>query len=254
MSGQRHAARGPAPVSPVRRRRSRLATIAALVAIGVGVAAFAILWVTTPPGSQAAAQVNALLAREHAQALTSLPAPDLVAQALIATEDSRFYSHHGVDARGAVRALVFPLIGRGGTAGGSTLDQQLAKLAFRPVRGGLLGKAQNVILGVKIDASYTKSQILLMYLNSAYFGHGFFGVREAAAGYFGLDASRLSWAQASLLAGLVQAPSRFDPLVHLDAARARQAHVLSRLIATGVLTQAEANDASNAPLQLRGRA
>ena len=223
--------------------------IAALVAIGIGLVGMVALWVSTPSGSLAADMVSQLLAREHAKALTSLPNPDRVGQALIATEDSRFYSHQGIDARGAVRALVYPLIGRDG--GGSTLDQQLAKLAYRPLSGGLLGKAQTVVLGVKIDASYSKSQILLMYENSAYFGHGFFGVREASEGYFGVNPSQLTWAQASLLAGLVQAPTRLDPLVHLDAARVRQAHVLNRLVATGVLSADEAIAAFQEPLQLQ---
>jgi len=223
--------------------------IAALVAIGIGLVGMVALWVSTPSGSLAADMVDQLLAREHARALTTLPNPDRVGQALIATEDSRFYSHQGIDARGAVRALVYPLIGRDG--GGSTLDQQLAKLAYRPLSGGLLGKAQTVVLGVKIDASYSKSQILLMYENSAYFGHGFFGVREASEGYFGVNPSQLTWAQASLLAGLVQAPTRLDPLVHLDAARVRQAHVLNRLVATGVLSADEAIAAFQEPLQLQ---
>jgi membrane peptidoglycan carboxypeptidase len=103
----------------------------------------------------------------------------------------------------------------------------------------------------KLEARYSKQQILEMYLAAVYFGHGFYGLPAAARGYFEVAPSRLSWAQASLLAGLVQAPTAYDPYTHLDLARSRQRHVLDRLVATRVLTSGEADAAFAAPLGLR---
>jgi penicillin-binding protein 1A len=90
-----------------------------------------------------------------------------------------------------------------------------------------------------------------MYLSAIYFGNGYYGVLAASEGYFGLPPDQLSWAQASLLAGLPQAPTMLDPLQHLALARQRQSYVIDRLVATGVLTRAQAAAAAAAPLDLR---
>jgi penicillin-binding protein 1A len=90
-----------------------------------------------------------------------------------------------------------------------------------------------------------------MYLDTVYFGHGYYGLTRAAEGYFGVAPSGLSWTQATMLAGLVQAPTAYDPLVHLSAARTRQTHVIDRLVATGHLTRAEAKTVTAEPLNLR---
>jgi membrane peptidoglycan carboxypeptidase len=215
-----------------------------------GLAAVVALWVGTPDAALTAGAVRSLAAGEHAHVAVRLPSPDRVGQALIATEDSRFRTGIGVDPRGVARAVISPLIGRG-DQGGATLEQQLAKMAFPQQSAGLLGKARDVVLALKIDRTYTKDQVLQMYLNAAYFGHGYYGIQDAARGYFGLSPSQLSWGQASMLAGLVQAPSLMDPLVHPAAARVRQGHVLDRLVATGVLTRTAADAAARAPLGLR---
>jgi membrane peptidoglycan carboxypeptidase len=106
-------------------------------------------------------------------------------------------------------------------------------------------------LALKLDASYSKNELLRLYLADVYFGNGFYGLPAAAGGYFGLTADELSWAQASMLAGLVQAPFEYDPLHHLSAGRLRQRHVLDRPVATGVLSVAQADAAFAAPLGLR---
>jgi membrane peptidoglycan carboxypeptidase len=237
------------PVRAPRRGRHRLRGLllslvaGALVAVAAG-------WVLTPDAAQTAGRVQAMLRSEHATASVGLPDPDRVGQALIATEDSRFWTGIGLDPRGVLRGLGSPLLGHG-DAGGATLEQQLAKLAYSQASAGLLGKVVDGVLAVKMDRAYSKDQVLRMYLDAAYFGHGFYGVQDAARGYFAVGPSRLSWGQASMLAGLVQAPSLLDPLEHLAAARARQAHVLDRLVATGVLTRAQARTAGAAPLGLR---
>jgi len=98
-----------------------------------------------------------------------------------------------------------------------------------------------VVLGAKLDAAYSKAQILKMYAQVAYFGHGFYGLHDAACGYFNTPPQNLSWSQASLLAGLPQAPSNYDPLTYPQTAGERQQHVLDRLVAVGALTHTEAN-------------
>jgi membrane peptidoglycan carboxypeptidase len=146
--------------------------------------------------------------------------------------------------------MLGPLRG-GGDPGGATLDQQLAKVLYTPTGSGLPAKLEQVELALKLDAKYSKAQILEMYLNAVYFGHGYYGLPAASRGYFGRSPAALNWPQASLLAGLVQAPSAYDPLRHLDLARARQAHVLDRLTHTNVLTPTQAASAERAPLDLR---
>jgi membrane peptidoglycan carboxypeptidase len=232
------------------RHALRVVAVTALTAVVLGLTALAGLWFTTPDGDQAMPRVASMLAAEHAAPLTALPRGDRVTQALIATENSRYYDDVlGIDPPGAVKSVVFPLIGQG-DQGGSTLEQQLAKLAFPDQAGGPLGKARVVTLAMKISTTYSKQDTLLMYLNAAYFGHGYYGLHDAALGYFHTDPAKLGWGQAAMLAGLVQAPSLYDPVVHLSAARARQAHVLDRLVATGVLTHAQADAAYAAPLHL----
>ncbi|MDQ1287228.1 MAG: monofunctional glycosyltransferase [Actinomycetota bacterium] len=212
------------------------------------------IWWITPDGHGTRERVSTQLRAHRATELRSISGTDRTVQALIATENSRFFGQrYGLDPLGAVKPLISPILGRG-DQGGSTIDQQLAKLAYPDEAQGALGPARVIVLAMKNDQIYTRHQILLMYVNVAYFGHGHYGLADAARGYFGREADQLSWAQASLLAGLVQAPSRYDPLLYLGRARTRQAHVLDRLVDTGTLTEAEASVVRSAPLGLRRRA
>jgi membrane peptidoglycan carboxypeptidase len=221
------------PGRPRRRRwpRRLLAGVVAVVAggallLGAG-------WVLTPGVGDAAD-----LAAHSAQPLTG-PVPAKVAAALTATEDSRFAHTPGVDPLGLIREPLGAVTGR--DEGGATLEQQLAKNLYGDGASGLTAKAQALVLAIKLDRSWSKAQILRMYLDDGYYGHGFYGLTAASHGYFGETPAQLTWAQASLLAGLFQAPSAYDPVVHPGAARARQQHVLDRLVATGSLTRAQAD-------------
>ncbi|MHB1489945.1 penicillin-binding protein 1A [mine drainage metagenome] len=242
-------ARGVTTVAwrPHRRRRWWFAAAAVVLVPLLVVAA---LWPATPGVGDAGSLIRARLAAHGAPVLDSLPGSDKVARALVATEDSRFYVTPGVDPISAARAAVATITGNVDT-GAATLEQQLAKNLYFPQDDGLVDKVKEAEVALKLDAAYTKRQILVMYLGAVYFGHGYYGLPAAAQGYFGTQPSALTWAQASLLAGLVQAPSAYDPVGHRDAARLRQRHVLNRLVATGVLTTAEANSAFAAPLNLR---
>jgi len=210
----------------------------------------AVLWPLTPSVDSAGNLVRAHLRTQHSQELTALPRPDRVAQALVATEDSRFHQMPGIDPISVVRVGLATLSGSSDT-GGATLEQQLAKNLYFPHEDGVISKVQEAELALKLDVSYSKNEILRLYLADMYFGHGFYGLPAAAEGYFGAAPARLSWAQASMLAGLVQAPSAYDPIRHLSTGRLRQQHVLHRLLTTGVLSAAQAGTAFAAPLGLQ---
>ncbi len=227
----------------VRPRRGRrflrrvgrvLAAVVLLFAVLLGIG-----WVVTPSVDDAQQLVSAELAANGGTPLQG-DVPDNLAQALIATEDSRFEHHVGIDAIGAVRAGWGALTGN--DEGGSTLDQQLAKNLYAGGRQSFADRVQSVVLALKLDSTWSKDQLLQMYLDDGYYGHGFYGLTAATEGYFGVEPADLSWPQATLLAGLFQAPSAYDPFLHPDLAAARQAHVLDRLVAVGDLSRAQADD------------
>ena len=231
-----------------RWRRRAVGVLAALVVLPVlGVV---LLWPFTPGVSHAGRLVAAHLRVFHSPQLVALPQPDKVGQALIATEDSRFFQTPGIDPLSVLRAGLATVTGSADT-GGATLEQQLAKNLYFPQNDALTSKVSEAELALQLDAHYSKNDILRLYLADVYFGHGFYGLPAAASGYFGLSPAQLSWAQASMLAGLVQAPSAYDPIDHLSVGRLRQRHVLDRLVATKVLSPAQANAAFAAPLGLR---
>jgi penicillin-binding protein 1A len=233
---------------PVRRRRTGRG-LRRLVRLVVGVVVLAVLlltggWVLTPSVGDASDRVTAQLAAHDAPALRG-DVPAKLAAALIATEDSRFLSTPGIDPLGMVREPLGAVTGR--DEGGATLEQQLAKNLYEHGGDSALAKGATVVLALKLDRAWTKQQILRMYVDDGYYGHGLYGLTEAAEGYFGVRPASLTWAQASLLAGLFQAPSAYDPLVHPVVARDRQAHVLDRLVATGSLTRAQADAVAREP-------
>jgi penicillin-binding protein 1A len=141
------------------------------------------------------------------------------------------------------RALVVTVAHPGRDAGGSTIAQQLAKGLYLDGAQGPLATARAIGLAFKLEHRFAKARILAMYLDSVYFGHGFWGIDAASRGYFGVPPQELTWGEASLLAGLPQAPSADDPVRHFAAARARQREVLRRLVATRALTPGQAADA-----------
>jgi penicillin-binding protein 1A len=137
-----------------------------------------------------------------------------------------------------------------GDPGGSTIAQQLAKELY-PAGSGLSGTLEQVGLGLKLSLSYSKPQILEMYLNAIYYGNGYWGYVTAARGYFGVSPSELTWSEAAMLAGLPQAPSAYDPVLHFALAKQRQRQVLDQLVANQILTAAQSDAAYQAPLHLR---
>ena len=177
--------------------------------------------------------------------VTKLPAH--VTQAFIAIEDRRFYSHWGVDPRGVVRATLNNM-GSGGTQGGSTITQQLAKITFLTPERSLSRKAREMLIAFWLEAWLTKDEILERYLSNVYFGDNVYGLRAASLHYFDRQPERLTLSQAALLAGLVQAPSRLAPTKNPKAAQKRAQMVINAMVSTGFITKAKASATSPAAI------
>ena len=156
--------------------------------------------------------------------------PDYVPKAFIAIEDRRFYSHYGVDPWGIFRAVIADVLHRSASQGGSTITQQLAKNLFLTQERTLTRKLQEVVLALWLEHKFTKAQILELYLNRVYFGSGAYGVEAAAQRYFGKSARQLRLAEAALLAGLVQSPSRLAPSHNPDGAARRARLVIAAML------------------------
>ncbi|MCB9453995.1 MAG: transglycosylase domain-containing protein [Anaerolineaceae bacterium] len=187
---------------------------------------------------------------------TAIPLEEIPAyctHAVIATEDANFYSHPGVDVVGIARALWINLQGGEILAGGSTITQQVARnLLLDPeqrAERSLHRKLQEAILALRLQTAYSKADILALYLNQTYFGNLAYGIEAAARAYFGKASQELSLAECSLLAGVIQAPSAYDPLTNLEAAKERQAVVLGLMVQYGYLTAEESEIAQNDDLQ-----
>lgn len=178
--------------------------------------------------------------------------PVVMREAVIATEDERFYSHHGIDVRGIARAAVANYQHEQITQGASTITQQLARRLFLSDRRTMTRKIQEALLAIEIERDYSKDEILERYLNLVYFGAGAYGVQAASHAYFGTDVSKLTLPQASLLAGLIAAPSLYSPYNDLNAAKERQRHVLDRMVEGGYITASQADAAAAAPVKLSG--
>jgi penicillin-binding protein 1A len=214
------------------------------------VLAFIALLLITPSVSNAPALARTF-DRAHHAAYPGPPVPARFGTALVASEDHRFYSEPGIDPFAIARVIRGRITGQP-DQGGATLYQQLAKMLYTPGRSGAYVELEQIMLGIKLYLGYPKAEILRMYADVAYFGHGYYGLAAASCGYFGVTPAGLSWPQAAVLAGMVQAPSADNPIAHLSVARAREAHVLGRLAATGKLTQAQASRAYRQPLHLIG--
>src|SRR5690242_1513466 len=162
--------------------------------------------------------------------------PDYVPNAFVAIEDRRFYSHGGVDPWGITRALVANIVHRGTAQGGSTITQQLAKNLFLTQERTVTRKAQELVLALWLEHKYSKRQIIELYLNRVYFGAGAYGIEGATQRYFGKSARQLTLAEAAMLAGLVQAPSRLAPNHNPQGAERRAAIVLADMTELKMIT------------------
>ncbi|UUX52081.1 PBP1A family penicillin-binding protein [Nisaea acidiphila] len=180
--------------------------------------------------------------------------PESLVQALVATEDRRFFSHFGIDPISIARAAVVNLQAGRTVQGGSTLTQQLAKNVFLSAERSYSRKIQELLLAFWLEHRFSKQEILAIYLNRVYFGAGAYGVDAAARKYFGRPVEDLTAYQSAMLVGLLKAPSRYNPAVDRELSAGRTRQVLLNMADAGYLTEAEALRISAAPAPVRGAA
>ncbi|MHB1042880.1 MAG: transglycosylase domain-containing protein [Eubacteriales bacterium] len=170
-------------------------------------------------------------------------------EAIVAIEDSRFYSHHGIDPFGVARAAVRDIQAGRIVEGGSTITQQLAKNLYLSQNRSIWRKLKELVLTVQLERKYTKKEILEMYLNQIYFGQGAYGIEAAARTYFNKPAKELGLAESAMLAGIPRAPSLYAPSQNWEAAKERQATVLDRMKELGIIDSEKAKSAEEEFLQ-----
>ena len=176
--------------------------------------------------------------------------PDLK-EAIVAIEDRRFYDHWGFDMTGMARATLVNIQHGHIEEGASTITQQLVKNLFLANEQTFTRKAQELLLALAIENAYTKDEILEMYMNVVYYGSGFYGVNAASEGYYGKAPAALDLPEASMLAGVPNAPSELSPFTNFIAAKKRQAIVLDAMEAQGLIDARTAEDAKMQPLIFR---
>ena len=174
-------------------------------------------------------------------------------QAMLATEDHRFWEHRGVNKMRTVKALWVTLFESGKIQGASTITQQLAKNLFFSFERTWVRKFRELLVALQIEAQFSKQEILEAYINQIPFGVGAYGIGEAARTFFGKPAGGLTLAEASLLAGLPKSPTRYNPFRYPERARARQQVVLQRMVTTGMISREEAIEAQAVSVDLRAQ-
>jgi penicillin-binding protein 1A len=179
--------------------------------------------------------------------------PRHVQEAFIAAEDESFYRHRGIDASGIARAFINNLRPGGSVQGGSTITQQVVKSVLLSPQKSYERKVKEIILSLRLEREVPKEQILALYLNHIYLGSGAYGVAAAANEYFDKDIADVTLAEAALLAGLPQAPSRYSPYRHWPVAKGRQRYVLNRMYEAGFLTREGRDAALQEPILLARR-
>ncbi|SMG15869.1 peptidoglycan glycosyltransferase/peptidoglycan DD-transpeptidase MrcA [Cedecea sp. NFIX57] len=180
--------------------------------------------------------------------LTLNQIPPVMVKAFIATEDSRFYEHHGVDPVGIFRAASVALFSGHASQGASTITQQLARNFFLSPERTLMRKIKEAFLAVRIEQMLNKDEILELYLNKIYLGYRAYGVGAAAQVYFGKTVDQLTLSEIAVIAGLPKAPSTFNPLYSMDRSTARRNVVLSRMLSEGYISQSQYDEARSQPI------
>ena len=226
------------------------AVIALLVAVVAPVVAT--LWVSTPDVSDVQVRVAALARERGVALLQPQEVPEILAHAVVATEDERFYSHHGIDTVGLARSLLYDAANRCLCEGGSTITQQLVKALYLNGSDRGRDKIIDMVLALKVEGILSKQQIMADYLSQIPTGLNRYGVVAAACAYFKAPLSQLTLGQYALLAGVTQAPSLYDPTVDPAAAKQRRSEVLSDMVTVGYITAAQSSAADNEPIVSNG--
>jgi membrane peptidoglycan carboxypeptidase len=229
----------------------RLVLIVAVIVALVGPSATT-LWVSTPDASDVQARVAALTRSYGVPLLGEDEVPSRLAEAVVAIEDERFYSHHGVDSIGLARAVLYDVVNVCLCEGGSTITQQLVKDVY--LGGTNLGynKLEGMALALKVERVLTKKRIMADYLSEIPTGLNRNGVTAAACAYFRAPLKGLTLGQYALLAGVAQAPSVYDPTINPDDAMARRSQVLQAMVNDHYISASEAQTANAEPVLDRG--
>ena len=220
--------------------RLAMAGLVVVAILGIG----AHVWLGRLPSvANLPARVRQTLAKHHAPYTPYATMPSRLVQAIVSTEDKRFWYDPGLDPIAIARATFDDLRAGSLIEGGSTITEQLAKNVYVGSDHSLRLKLESMGLALVIASRYSKREVLTLYLNRVYLGHGAYGVGAASTIYFHEPVSRLDLSECALLAGLPQAPSAYDPLVHPRAAERRQTEVLNLMLAHGFITTAQARHA-----------
>ena len=169
--------------------------------------------------------------------------PTYYKEAVIAVEDRRFYDHRTLDVIAIARAIVSNIRQKDLKEGGSTITQQVAKnMYFMTEKDAVSRKVAEVLVGIDLEKKYSKDEILEMYINTIYFGDGYYGIKEASIGYLNKEPKDLTLSEATMLAGVPNAPSVYAPTKNINLTQSRQKKVISTMVESGYLTQEEANE------------
>ncbi|NMA90272.1 MAG: transglycosylase domain-containing protein, partial [Amphibacillus sp.] len=256
-NSQSRVARRKAQQNEKKNKKSVWKLIFQISAAVAGLAALAVIIIvsyfiiTTPkldhsllgdPASTKVLDINgdvfADLGQERRTKISYEDLPDILVDAVLATEDVRFFSHSGVDIKRSIAAVIANLTDGFGAEGGSTITQQVVKSSFLTPEKTMKRKIQEQWLALQLDRAYEKEEILEMYLNKIFYGNYAYGVATAAEAYFGItDLDELTLPQAALLAGLPQRPSAYDPTVNPDLAQERMNTVLKLMVRHEKITQ-----------------
>ena len=249
----------------------RILAITALAGIGLGMGGLGgILWIGTQdlPSFESLqnyqpsvvtrvyADDGAVIGQYYVERRIYIPfaeIPQHLVNAVVAVEDARFFDHPGLDIVGIVRAAWTNLKRGGKIQGASTITQQLARSLFLSSERTYQRKIRELVLAMKMELILTKEQILEMYLNQIYFGHGAYGVGAASLTYFDKELSKISLPEAAFLAGLPKAPNTYSPYRNSLLAKKRQEHVLSRMVQAGFIPQALAHEVANGDIAFKRR-
>ncbi|MCI8637375.1 MAG: transglycosylase domain-containing protein [Clostridia bacterium] len=185
-------------------------------------------------------RVEEITSKENYTSFDNLPANYI--NAVIAVEDHRYYDHGAIDPIGIARAFYTNIRDGEFDEGGSTITQQVAKNLVFSQDKTLLRKLGELFAAYDLEKNYTKNEIFALYVNSSYFGDGYYSIYEASQGYYQKEPKDLTLSEASMLAGIPNAPSVYAPTVNLDLAKKRQKHVLNKMVEYGYITQDEANN------------
>lgn len=195
-----------------------------------------------------------LLASVHGEANREVVSLDNISpelkRAVLASEDSDFFSHHGINPKGVGRALLTNWTAGGVKEGGSTVSMQLVKNLFLSHKREFTRKIAEAVLAIRLEQILAKDQILEMYLNQVYWGHNNYGVQTAARSYFNKSADNLNLAESAMMAGLIQAPEEYSPFVSMAKAKKQQKDVLGRMLSLGWITQTEYDNALKEKIKL----